>query len=218
MDWTKSLDDYCERTGAGYWAEPVNAVTNIAFVLAAAIMWPRVRELPMARALCVVLFGIGIGSYLFHTHATRWAEVADVLPIQAFILLYLFLVGRDFLSVRPLWAAAIAIGFFPYAAVLVPVFARIPGFALSAGYAPVPVLILIFAALLRKRAPATAREMALGAAILVVSLVFRTFDMPLCDVVPVGTHFVWHLLNATMLGWMIEVYRRHMLAGGAAGR
>jgi hypothetical protein len=29
---------------------------------------------------------------------------------------------------------------------------------------------------------------------------------------PLGTHFGWHLLNAVMLGWMIEVYRRHMLA------
>jgi hypothetical protein len=27
-----------------------------------------------------------------------------------------------------------------------------------------------------------------------------------------GTHFLWHILNGLMLGWMIEVYRRHMLA------
>jgi hypothetical protein len=24
-----------------------------------------------------------------------------------------------------------------------------------------------------------------------------------------GTHFLWHLLNAVMLGWMINVYVRH---------
>jgi hypothetical protein len=24
-----------------------------------------------------------------------------------------------------------------------------------------------------------------------------------------GTHFLWHLLNALMLGWMIMVYVRH---------
>jgi hypothetical protein len=34
----------------------------------------------------------------------------------------------------------------------------------------------------------------------------------------VGTHLFWHLLNAVMLGWMIEIYRRHVLEGGAAGR
>lgn len=31
---------------------------------------------------------------------------------------------------------------------------------------------------------------------------------------PVGTHFLSHILNAAMQGWMIEVCRRHMLAKG----
>jgi hypothetical protein len=60
--------------------------------------------------------------------------------------------------------------------------------------------------------------MALGAGILVVSLTFRTLDDPLCDLVPFGTHFLWHILNGLMLALMIEVYRRHMLAvRGARG-
>jgi hypothetical protein len=33
-----------------------------------------------------------------------------------------------------------------------------------------------------------------------------------------GTHFLWHILNALMLGWMIEVYRRHRLAAAGAHR
>ncbi len=73
-----------------------------------------------------------------------------------------------------------------------------------------PLLILIYAALVRARAPDTARGLALGAGILIVSLTFRTLDRPLCDALPLGTHFLWHIVNATMLGWMIEVYRRHM--------
>jgi hypothetical protein len=46
----------------------------------------------------------------------------------------------------------------------------------------------------------------------------RTLDEPFCATFPIGTHFLWHLLNALMLGWMIEVYRRHMLAGRAVRR
>jgi hypothetical protein len=71
------------------------------------------------------------------------------------------------------------------------------------------VLILLYALLLRRRAPATARGLVLGAALLVLSLTFRTLDGPLCGVLPVGTHFLWHILNAGMLGWMIEVWLRH---------
>ncbi len=62
MDWTRKIDGYCERIDPGYWAEPVNALTNVAFVLAAALMWRRTAGLPLGRALCVVLAAIGVGS------------------------------------------------------------------------------------------------------------------------------------------------------------
>jgi hypothetical protein len=35
-------------------------------------------------------------------------------------------------------------------------------------------------------------------------------------VIPLGTHFLWHVLNGIMLGWMIVVYLRH-LRGQRAG-
>jgi hypothetical protein len=212
MDWLAPIDAYCERTSAAYWAEPVNAVTNAAFLIAAAVMAGRLRgqRLPLAWGMVAILAVIGLGSYLFHTHANRLTALMDVAAILAFILLYVFAATRDLLGARP-WVAGLAtLGFLPYAAALVPVFGMIPGLGSSAGYAPVPLLILIYAALLTRRAPATARGLALGAAILTLSLTFRTLDGPLCDLVPLGTHFLWHILNATMLGWMIEVYRRHL--------
>ena len=165
----------------------------------------------MGRALAAVLFVIGIGSWLFHTHANRLTGLMDVLPILAFILLYVFAATRDYFGARPWVAALVTAGFIPYAAATVPIFAMIPGLGSSASYAPVPLLILIYAVLLRKRLPETARGLATGAGILIVSLTFRTLDQPLCGAVPLGTHFLWHILNAVMLGWMIEVWRRHRL-------
>lgn len=193
----------------------VNAVTNAAFLIAAVIMWRRTEGLPLARAMCVVLGMIGVGSYLFHTHANGLTAAMDVGPILIFILLYIFAATRDFLGLSPWWAAAAVLAFFPYAALMVQVFsAAMPLLGSSAGYAPIPVLIFGYAAALWRRSPETARGMALGAAILVVSLTFRTLDESLCELVQLGTHFLWHILNGLMLGWMIEVYRRHMLAWG----
>lgn len=214
MDWFAPVDSYCERTGPEYWSEPINAVTNAAFLIAAFIMWRRTRGagLPLATAMVVVLAVIGVGSWLFHTHANRLTGLMDVLPILGFILLYVFAATRDYFGARGWVAALVTAGFVPYAAATVPLFAMVPGLGSSAGYAPVPLLILIYAALLRRRYPATARGLAVGAGILIVSLIFRTLDQPLCDVVPLGTHFMWHILNGLMLGWMIEVYRRHMTA------
>ena len=213
MNWLSPVDAYCERTGPEYWSEPVNAVTNLAFLIAAVVIWPRLkgRDIAMGRVLAVVLFVIGLGSWLFHTHANRLTGVADVLPILAFILLYVFAATRDYFGARPWVAALVTAGFLPYAAATVPIFAMIPGLGSSAGYAPVPVLILIYALLLRRRLPDTARGLAIGAGILLLSLTFRTLDQLLCNVLPFGTHFLWHALNAVMLAWMIEVWRRHRL-------
>lgn len=210
MELTQYIDGYCERTDFTYWAEPVNAVTNAAFVIAALIMWRRTAGLPLARALCVVLALIGLGSYLFHTHAQVWSAIADTTPIAAFILLYVYVANRHFLEFRTLPALGLTAAFIPYVLVTYPVFSRLPFFEVSAGYWPVPLLIAIYAVLLRNRAPDTARGLAIGAGILVLSLAFRTADMPVCDSFPLGTHFLWHILNGIMLGWMIEVYRRHM--------
>jgi len=220
VDWTATVDGYCERLDPGFWAEPVNAVTNAAFLIAATLMVVRLRgaHLPLANLLVAVLTLIGLGSFLFHTFSTRWAGVADIAPILVFILVYIFAATRDLLGLAPKWAALAVALFFPYAAATVPLFALVPGIGSSAGYAPVPVLIAAYAGVLWNRAPATAHGLAIGAGVLVLSLTARTLDLPLCGMLPLGTHFLWHILNAVMLGWMIEVYRRHMLASSARGR
>lgn len=214
MDWLAPVNAYCERTGPEYWSEPINALTNLAFMAAAVIMWSRLRGpgMAMGRALAANLFIIGIGSWLFHTHANQLTGLMDVLPILAFILLYVFAATRDYFGARPWVAGAVTAGFIPYAAATVPLFQMVPGLGSSASYAPVPLLIAVYALLLRHRLPEVARGLAIGAGILVVSLTFRTLDQPSCDLVPFGTHFMWHILNAVMLGWMIEVWRRHRVA------
>lgn len=209
------MDGYCERLGPGIWAEPVNAVTNVAFLLAAAVMARRAGGDGLARALAGVLGAIGLGSLLFHTLATPWAAAADVLPILAYVLLYVYAAHRRFWGQGRGPSLLFAAASVPWIAALTPVLAQVPGFGASAVYWPIPLLILVHAALLRRRAPATARGLAAGAGVLVLSLVARSLDGPLCAAVPVGTHFLWHLLNALMLGWMIEVLLRHGRAGAA---
>lgn len=219
MGWFDPVNGYCERLGPGLWAEPLNAVTNLAFLLAAALMWPRARAVPHGRALCVVLAAIGLGSGLFHTVAERWAGLADVLPILGFILLYLWAVNRGVWHLGHAVAWAGVALFFPYAAVAAVLIGRLaPALGSSAGYAPVALLILLYAAALARRAPAFAANMAIGALILSLSIAARVVDLPLCPRWPIGTHFLWHLLNALMLGWMIEALRRQMLAAPAPPR
>jgi len=215
MDWFRAVNSYCERTDATYWSEPLNAVSNASFLIAAWLCWRMARRAGdrAAQLLALILAAIGIGSFLFHTHAQVWALFADVVPIQAFILVYLAIATVRLFAV-PWWAGVLAAAAFIPASALVSAgiaaaFGPLNG---SVGYMPVPILILLYALLLRHRAPDAALGLAIGAGLLAVSLFFRTIDEAVCGRFPTGTHFLWHLLNGVMLGWMIAVLIRHRAA------
>lgn len=220
MDWTAPIDAYCERTDPTYWSEPVNALTNLAFLLAAWVLWRRVRGqgLPVAVALSAILALIGLGSFAFHTYAQAWSALADTGAIAIFTLVYVFAATRDFLGRGARVAALATVLFVPYALAAGWVFDRLPFFSISSFYWPIALMIALYGFGLLRSAPQTGAGLLLGAGILSLSIVFRSLDMAVCAGFPVGTHFLWHILNAVMLGWMVEVYRRHMLEGGRAGR
>jgi len=219
MEFEGRFDLYCERLGPDFWAEPVNAATNLAFVLAAIWSGLRLRGTGFALGwvLAALLGGIGVGSFLWHGFATGWAALTDVIPIALFILVFVFAVHRDMLLWPPWGAFGAAVAFVPYMSGAAWVFANLPFFTISAPYWPVVLALLVYARALRGRVPGAARGFAAGAAILSVSLIARSLDSAVCDHLPVGTHFLWHLLNAAMLAMMIDVYRRQRLAG-LAGR
>lgn len=98
MNWTAYIDNYCERLLPGFWDEPLNAISNLAFWLAAWVVWRwRQREAPGGmlsgssdiHSLLVMLVLIGAGSFAFHTFATRWASALDVLFIAVYLHFYL---------------------------------------------------------------------------------------------------------------------------------
>src|SRR6056297_2581224 len=134
MDWMEQIDIYCERTDVSYWSEPVNAITNAAFLIAAAYVWPRTTGAPLARLLAVSLAAIGVGSYLFHTRATAWASAADTTPILLYILLYIYAANRQFWGLSWPLAALGAAAFIPLTIVLTPLIDRLPFFGISSFY------------------------------------------------------------------------------------
>ena len=211
--WGRALDGYCERTGPEIWSEPVNALTNLAFLVAALVMWRRTRGRPKLAGVLVVLIAlIGVGSTLFHTVATVWAALADTVPIGLFIVVYVFGANLRFWGLH-WWGAALGtLLFVPYAVLAAAGFGQIPFFVVSAQYWPIALLIAGYGLALLRREPETARGLLIGAGLLTASLVARSVDMRLCAVIPIGTHFAWHLLNAVLLAWMVEVYRRHVEA------
>lgn len=204
MDLWRSVDLYCERTDPGFWSEPVNALSNVAFLLAAALIVRHARAhgriAPDVWFLAALVALVGLGSFAFHTVATVWAGWLDVIFILAFI--YAFL--ARFLARVPGWgwrgvAAGLA-GYWLASRLLTAPFAAQ---AMNGSYSYLPPLLALagLAAWAGQRAHPGARRLALAAGIFAVSIGFRTVDLAVCNAWPLGTHAVWHGLNAAVL-WL----------------
>jgi hypothetical protein len=199
MEWSQPIDLYCERTDATFWSEPANAISNLAFLIAAAaalVRWRRGdRDDWPALALIGVVTAVGIGSFTFHTVATRGAVLADVVPIAVFIYGYLLLALRRFLRLPCLAAGAIVVA---YAAAAQGLSALAPPRFLngSVGYLPALAALIAVAVVAKGE---VRRGLALAALLFAISLALRTADIALCPAFPLGTHFAWHILNAVVL-------------------
>lgn len=215
MDWTRQIDGYCERLGPGLWAEPLNAATNAAFLLAALIavgLAIRAGRLDGPVALLVALtFAVGFGSFLFHTHATAWAALADTTPIGLFILGYFAVAMNRFAGFG--WGRSLGLtlaflaGLVALSALMRVTLAPLIGG--SAGYVP-PLLALLGVGLwLGARGHQAGRWLTGAAGVFALSLTFRALDGPLCAAWPIGTHFLWHLLNGLVLGLLLVALIRH---------
>ncbi|HMA70575.1 MAG TPA: ceramidase domain-containing protein [Xanthobacteraceae bacterium] len=198
MDWSSPIDLYCERDDASFWAEPTNALTNAAFLIAAAaafLLWRRAGGRDwQALALIVVVVAVGLGSFTFHTVATRGAMLADVIPIAIFIYGYLLLALRRFLQLPAGAAIAIVVAYAAGAQAL----SWLAPSALNGSISYLPALVAM-AVMARVTRGQPRRSLEPAVMIFTVSLGLRTIDLAACETFPIGTHFVWHLLNAVVL-------------------
>lgn len=214
MNWSDQIDIYCERVDFSYWSEPLNALTNVSFILAGlwAVVEIRRRGLrhlgiwiPTALA-----FAIGVGSFLFHTHATQWASLADVAPIVLFVISYaviaLTLIG-DAGPLRVLVYLAGVVAFLGVTGYLTAMSGlRING---SESYVPaLALMIVISAATALKGHPAT-RWFVAATLAFALSLSFRSVDIAFCEIFPVGTHIFWHTLNGIVIALLLRAVIRN---------
>ncbi len=196
------FDIYCERTGPEYWSEPANAITNFAFIISAIMIAFLVRQQIRqgnrdiaSWVFCALIFAIGVGSWLFHTHATRWALLSDIIPIAIFILLYTWYALRRFAE-APVVVCGIGVLIVLGISRAVP---ELTGFQGGSYVAALLALVVIGGYLRFMKSHIAGTALLAAAAVFFVSLSLRTIDLPLCSRFPLGTHFAWHLLNAVVL-------------------
>lgn len=210
------VDTYCERAGdPAFWGEPLNAVTNFCFTIAAiaALLLLRrhpnrsFRAVPDIWLLIAALFTIGIGSFLFHTVPSGHTVLMDVLPITLFMHVYLIAALRRFLRLH--WALVVAL-WLAYTGFGVLAQFQFPAemFNGTIMYIPTYLTLLLLTAAIWAKAPEFGRGFAGVVLIWTFSLAFRTVDPEICEYFPIGTHFLWHTLNAVVLYRLLVLLMR----------
>jgi len=219
---------YCETLSAssiGFPVEPMNTVSNGVIVLFGLLsLYVTVKRTPWAvdlYILAALLIITGIGSGIWHGLRDRDALFFEV---QSGLF---FLFAFAFFWARRLWSVPGAFVFFTL---------FFAGFLASRNYwdgaifgmpvqrwvALAPVVILAGIALIVQSYAYSRRAAAYGGAALslaIVALVFRTVDRSVCDMIPFGTHFLWHsfLSAAGFVGvlTLIEVPARRIRVASA---
>ncbi len=207
MDWTQQLDNFCERLGPGLMGEPLNAITNIAFFVAALIAFQKVKGDRGAVFLSFSIALIGVGATLFHTFATQWAALVDSLSILLFIMVYLYIATRRILGKDKAITLLAVLLFLPYAIIMERYIESALG-SLNGSIQYIPVLLLIFIYGFLAKDRHTRRGLWIGGALFAIALIVRSMDQSACASLSIGTHFLWHIITAVMLTWMVIVLHR----------
>jgi hypothetical protein len=226
MPTAATIFDYCERGfSTAFWAEPLNAITNGGFLVAAFAGAAMIARRPSEeRSIWSIFFvlnfiAIGIGSFLFHTVPNASTAAADTGPIGVFMLTYLVFALRRFAGAPWLLIAAAISAFLAAMAMAFKMhcWEGHIGFWLdmppgsqgkclngSLGYGPALIAMWLIAGWLAvKRHPAALLLFA-AAATFLASLTFRSLDQARCEDWVIlghrmGTHFIWHMLNSLTL-------------------
>lgn len=206
------IDIYCERLDASFWAEPINFLTNAAFIIASffAFYLARKNDQLTLRPLLLtgLIFCIGVGSAAFHSFATLWAMLMDVTPILLFQICFITFYSYDVMR----WSWLKILGLLALFFVSVPLSMQFPREWLNGSLEYLPALLFVTGLGIRHFRFVEKERFTLlvAAGIFVVSLIFRSIDNALCAQWHIGTHFLWHCLNSFVLYYSFKAYLMNM--------
>lgn len=188
------LAQTCERYGEGFFGQPVNSVTSLAFVLAGVAILSRGD--PRHRTFAGLVAAVGVGSLVQHGPHPDWQAYAHDLPLGA-LLAYVAVDAASDLAKRrlsPAWW-------------LVPAAGMIPAVALGPTVSTVTQGVFATAAiglnLLRAKArPRLRRRLLTSLTVLAAGSAAGTLGdrTALCEPESLFQgHAIWHLLAAAAL-------------------
>lgn len=197
------VDIHCERLADGLTGEPLNTASNLLFFVGAYFLFKLYREAdiraPRIKALIYLIIAFGIGSIIFHSTARIWGSIFDVLPIAMFAVLYLYAFARHVLRLNRIWTVALIAVFVVANVVFKAHVIKAPDGHVSL----IPSILVMYCIALYMFLKKNRSALRFSSAVILATMAgsFRAIDSymkseGLCDQIPEGTHFLWHVLMA----------------------
>lgn len=200
---------YAETLPGRFPVEPFNTYSNILFLVILLYWGYRTRlnykQFP-AITLCLPMLAVGfVGGTIFH--ATRSANIwlfLDFIPISILVILgCVFFILR--LTKSRLKTCAWII--IPLALSRLVIWgAPIPRhFAIGLGYSSMALLLLFPAIILWHKEQRGGLALLLAAISFAIAITFRQSDAALSNLMPMGSHWLWHVFGAISTHCMLKV-------------
>lgn len=200
-------DLYCERGhDLIFWAEPINFITNLAFIIAGILIIKKLvknSQFSLKKLdiifLSIVLILIGVGSAAYHSIPNKITLLMDVIPIAIFIHFYIPVFYTRTIGLK-VWLSILILFIFIGFSYLVGTSFPADTLNGSIGYIPAYFMLILMSIILFIKKNIRAKYLTITVIIWTLSIASRTLDVALCNsTFNVGTHYIWHLLNAVVL-------------------
>jgi hypothetical protein len=188
---------YCEHAFLRRLDQPFNVYSNIAFLIAAVlVVWLRRRQ-PSRSSwfIAALLVATGATGAWWHVAMTPAAHTADLIASGALSMLMAYLVMR-YVFYRPVWMCVGVLPLLYIAGMGLPVESGqwiAPG---SVPILPAAALLFMSGAWLALRRSIAGLYLLMASFWLAGGFILLGIDRPGCGIIPIGTHFGWHLLAA----------------------
>ena len=195
------MNFYCERTNDQIFNEPVNAISNIFFIIVSLSLIKILRKNQSSKIYYIqpiLIFFIGIGSFLFHLKPNIITLYSDVIPIFLFSLSFIFLFNRDVININYFNNALLFLLFFVLFLFITPKlnYDILNG---SEFYFANYFFLTMYTLWLYLKKSDFFQLLLLGFIFFNLSILLRSLDNHICEYFSIGTHFLWHFLNAYLL-------------------
>ncbi|MCH9663039.1 MAG: hypothetical protein K0U66_05215, partial [Gammaproteobacteria bacterium] len=183
---------YCEAITPQGAVQVWNMASNAVFIALAAYVWRRHEHTTHRYGLPL----IACGSISWHASQSQWALALDISAIIVWAALYTLDLARQ--HQRPVAGLLAQLSMWLVASVATGLALAQPLPLLSGAFIPYAAAMLAMP-FIKSCPPARRMDCVFSGTAMTLAIIAREADLAACPYIPIGTHWLWHLLTGLSL-------------------